>query len=135
MKSGGLARLIAEDGLRGVTSNPSIFEKAIGHGDDYDELIRTVEAGGDLDPGALFERSGGATTSSEAADQAPSPVMTSRPSAATAISASKCRPTWRWTPHGTIEEARGGCGRRVDRPNLMIKVPGDAGRRAGRSAN
>src|SRR5437762_13320889 len=39
LKSGGLARLIAEDGLRGVTSNPSIFEKAIGHGDDYDALI------------------------------------------------------------------------------------------------
>ena len=34
LKSGGLAKLIAEDGLRGVTSNPSIFEKAIGHGDD-----------------------------------------------------------------------------------------------------
>src|ERR1700742_1892591 len=55
LKSGGLARLIAEDGLRGVTSNPSIFEKAIGHGDDYDALIAEAEASGDLDPGALFE--------------------------------------------------------------------------------
>src|SRR5436190_15403835 len=55
LKSGGLAKLIAEDGLRGVTSNPSIFEKAIGHGDDYDSLIAQVEASGDLDPGALFE--------------------------------------------------------------------------------
>jgi transaldolase len=36
LKSGGLAKLIVQDGLRGVTSNPSIFEKAIGHGDDYD---------------------------------------------------------------------------------------------------
>ena len=55
LKSGELTRLIADDGLRGVTSNPSIFEKAIGHGDDYDELIREAEAAGDLDPGALFE--------------------------------------------------------------------------------
>ena len=55
LKSGGLAKLIAEDGLRGVTSNPSIFEKAIGHGDDYDALIAQAEASGDLDPGALFE--------------------------------------------------------------------------------
>src|SRR6201997_5153554 len=55
LKSGELGRLIAEDGLRGVTSNPSIFEKAIGHGDDYDELIAAAEAAGDLDPGALFE--------------------------------------------------------------------------------
>src|SRR5436190_23396820 len=55
LKSGELGRLIAEDGLRGVTSNPSIFEKAIGHGDDYDELIAAAEAAGDRDPGALFE--------------------------------------------------------------------------------
>ena len=55
LKSGELTRLIADDGLRGVTSNPSIFEKAIGHGYDYDELIREAEAAGDLDPGALFE--------------------------------------------------------------------------------
>ena len=34
--SGELARLIDEDGLKGLTSNPSIFEKAIGEGDDYD---------------------------------------------------------------------------------------------------
>src|SRR4051795_5513427 len=56
LKSGGLGRLIAEAGIRGVTSNPSIFEKAIGHGDDYDELIAAAERSGDLDPGALFEQ-------------------------------------------------------------------------------
>src|SRR3954466_10215353 len=55
LKSGGLSRLIDEDGLRGVTSNPSIFEKAIGHGDDYDELIAAAERAGALDPGALFK--------------------------------------------------------------------------------
>ena len=54
LKSGGLTKLIAEDGLRGVTSNPSIFEKAIGHGDDYDAQIATLQASGVLDPGALF---------------------------------------------------------------------------------
>ena len=56
LKSGGLGRLVAEDGIRGVTSNPSIFEKAIGHGDDYDALIAAAERSGDLDPGALFEQ-------------------------------------------------------------------------------
>src|SRR5947209_19207136 len=55
LRSGELSRLITEDGLRGVTSNPSIFEKAIGHGDDYDALIAAAEAAGDPDPGALFE--------------------------------------------------------------------------------
>src|SRR6266513_2183706 len=38
-RSGELKRLIAEDGLRGMTSNPSIFDKAIGHGEDYDATI------------------------------------------------------------------------------------------------
>jgi hypothetical protein len=37
LKDGGLDKLIDEDGLTGVTSNPSIFEKAMGHGDAYDE--------------------------------------------------------------------------------------------------
>src|SRR5437762_9336388 len=54
-RSGELNRLIAEDGLRGVTSNPSIFEKAIGHGDDYDAQIAAAEMAGDRDPGELFE--------------------------------------------------------------------------------
>ena len=36
---GELKKLIDTDGVKGVTSNPSIFEKAIGHGDDYDALI------------------------------------------------------------------------------------------------
>src|SRR5277367_3210807 len=55
LKSGELKRLVAEDGLRGVTSNPSIFEKAIGHGNDYDEMIRAAEASGNLDPSGIFE--------------------------------------------------------------------------------
>ena len=46
-RSGELTRLIAEDGLRGMTSNPSIFEKAIGHGEDYDAQIAELEAAGD----------------------------------------------------------------------------------------
>ena len=40
--SGGLRRLIEEDGLRGMTSNPSIFEKAIVDSHDYDEDIRAM---------------------------------------------------------------------------------------------
>ena len=36
LHQGGLRKLIAEDGVTGVTSNPSIFEKAMGHGDAYD---------------------------------------------------------------------------------------------------
>jgi transaldolase len=44
--SGELARRIAEDGLRGVTSNPTIFEKAISSGHDYDDQIRALARAG-----------------------------------------------------------------------------------------
>lgn len=44
--SGELKRLIEEDGLRGITSNPSIFEKAIGESEDYDDHIRTLAVKG-----------------------------------------------------------------------------------------
>src|SRR5271170_1021647 len=50
--SGELHRLI-DQGLRGMTSNPTIFEKAIGTGDDYDEQLRTL-IGGETSPDALF---------------------------------------------------------------------------------
>jgi transaldolase / glucose-6-phosphate isomerase len=44
MTSGELKRLVEEDGLRGVTSNPAIFEKAIDGGTDYDESLKTLLA-------------------------------------------------------------------------------------------
>jgi hypothetical protein len=46
ISSGGLRRLIEEDGLRGMTSNPSIFEKAIADSHDYDEDIRAMALDG-----------------------------------------------------------------------------------------
>ena len=42
IKSGELNRMIAEDDLRGVTSNPSIFEKAISGSNSYDEVIEEI---------------------------------------------------------------------------------------------
>src|SRR3989304_435817 len=44
--SGELARLVSEDGIKGVTSNPTIFEKAISGGQEYDEQIQALSAGG-----------------------------------------------------------------------------------------
>lgn len=44
MSSGELTRLVEEDGLRGVTSNPTIFEKAIADSPDYDEALRGILA-------------------------------------------------------------------------------------------
>ncbi|HEV2336490.1 MAG TPA: bifunctional transaldolase/phosoglucose isomerase [Stellaceae bacterium] len=119
LKSGELNRLIAEDGLRGVTSNPSIFEKAIGHGDDYDELIAAAEAAGDLDPGALFEDLAirdiqeGADALNVVYEQ------TQRRDGYISIEVS---PYLAMQTHETIEEARR-LWHNVGRRNLMVKVP------------
>ena len=120
LKSGALTKLIAEDGLRGVTSNPSIFEKAIGHGDDYDALIAQAVASGDLDPGALFEDLAvrdiqeGADTLNSVYEQ------TQRRDGYISLEVS---PYLAMNTHETIEEARR-LWHEVNRRNLMIKVPG-----------
>jgi transaldolase len=54
IEGGGLERLIREDGLAGVTSNPAIFEKAIAAGREYDAPVREL-AGRGLDTAALVE--------------------------------------------------------------------------------
>jgi transaldolase len=57
LTDGGFGRLIEEDGVRGVTSNPSIFEKAIDGSSDYDDGIRALLAETpDIDAGALYDR-------------------------------------------------------------------------------
>src|ERR1700704_6877779 len=117
LRSGELSRLIADDGLRGVTSNPSIFEKAIGHGDDDDSLIAKAEASGDLDPGALFEDLAvrdiqeGADTLNSVYEQ------TQRRDGFISLEVS---PYLAMNTHETIEEARR-LWREVNRRNLMVK--------------
>src|SRR5215212_5054792 len=54
LRNGDLARRIREDALTGMTSNPTIFEKALAEGGDYDDQIRTTT--GDLTAMELFER-------------------------------------------------------------------------------
>src|SRR5213594_3915959 len=53
--SGELKRLIDEDGLRGITSNPSIFEKAISGSTDYADLLKSLQPKTDLDAKARYE--------------------------------------------------------------------------------
>src|SRR4029077_14452881 len=53
---GGLKKLVEEDGLTGVTSNPSIFEKAIAGSEDYDSSLKELESKDDYDVMTLYER-------------------------------------------------------------------------------
>src|SRR2546421_269799 len=55
ISGGELARMVAEDSLRGVTANPSIFEKAILGSTDYDEDLKAL-AREDLDAKRIYER-------------------------------------------------------------------------------
>ena len=52
---GGLARLIEEDGVTGVTSNPAIFEQAIGGSSEYDAKIRGLLESGQADINSIYE--------------------------------------------------------------------------------
>src|SRR5579871_4544760 len=54
--SGELKRMVDEDGLRGVTSNPAIFEKAITGSTDYSDLLESLQQQKGLDAMALYER-------------------------------------------------------------------------------
>ena len=57
LKSGELKRLVQEDGITGVTSNPTIFQKAIGKGNDYDEqLKKLLSENSGLNTDELFEK-------------------------------------------------------------------------------
>ncbi len=119
IQSGELLRLIEEDELRGVTSNPAIFEKAISGSDLYkDQLEEMAEQGktaveiyealaiSDIQSAAdvlraVYEKTGGTD----------------------GFVSLECSPLLAHDTAGTIDEARR-LWRAVDRPNVMIKIPG-----------
>jgi transaldolase/glucose-6-phosphate isomerase len=122
IEDGQLKRWIEEDGLKGMTSNPSIFEKAIGEGGDYDDRLKAALAHDDLEAGELYERLAIADIQA-AADQF-RPVY-DRLKGADGYVSMEVSPYLAMDTEGTIAEARR-LWRTVDRPNLMIKVPGTA---------
>src|SRR6267378_3470232 len=54
--SGNLKKMIEEDGLRGMTSNPAIFEKAIGESSLYDDMLKALASRSDLDATGRYEQ-------------------------------------------------------------------------------
>ncbi len=120
LQSGELERLILEDGLTGMTSNPSIFEKAIGEGEAYDERIKSLLAQADAEPGALYEAL--AITDIQRAAELFRPTFDSLNGLDGYVSL-EVSPYLALDTEGAIAEARR-LWRAVDRPNVMIKVPG-----------
>jgi len=124
LTSGGLKKHIEEDGLTGVTSNPSIFEKAMGHGSDYDASLQAVLSRADTGVVDLYERL--AIEDIQAAADALRPVY-DRLAAKDGYISFEVAPYLANDTAATLAEARR-LWAAVDKPNLMVKVPGtDAG--------
>lgn len=117
--SGELERLIAEDDLRGVTSNPAIFEKAIGGSDDYLDQLRELAAQG-KNAMEIYEALAIRDIQSAADILAPVYEKTGHIDGYVSL---ECSPLLANDTNGTIEEARRLWGM-VDRKNVMIKIPG-----------
>ena len=122
LADGELRRLVEVDGLTGVTSNPSIFEKAIGDGDAYDAALKTLIEAGDAEVIDLYERLAVADIQA-AADQL-RPLWESLGGRDGFVSL-EVSPYLAMDTGATVVEARR-LWRAVDRPNVMIKVPGTA---------
>jgi transaldolase/glucose-6-phosphate isomerase len=118
--SGELERLIGV-GLRGMTSNPTIFEKAIGSGSDYDDQLRSL-IGVESDPGALFEAL--AIDDIRHALDAFRPLYDSTNGGDGFVSL-EVSPLLAGDTAGTVAAAKR-LWAAVDRPNLMIKIPATA---------
>ena len=116
--SGELRKLI-DGGLRGMTSNPTIFEKAIGNGNDYDEQLRTL-IGTSTDSTVLFEALAIQDIRS-ACDEFRSLYDTTN--GLDGYVSLEVSPTLALDTKGTIDAAQR-LWKAVDRPNVMIKIPG-----------
>ena len=119
---GSLKRLVDEDGLTGVTSNPSIFEKAILGSSDYDGSVKDAEEQGDLDVRSLFERLAVEDIQNAADVLRPVYEATRHRDGYVSIEVS---PYLAMSTEETVVEARR-LWQAVGRENLMVKVPATA---------
>ena len=120
IRTGELKRLVEEDGIRGVTSNPTIFERPSNGSTDYDDALRALLA---KDPRRMWERS---------TNDSPSTTFRWQPDVLRAVydetNGADGYVSFEVSPHlahdtqATINEAKR-LRAAVDRPNIMIKVP------------
>jgi transaldolase len=119
MTSGDLRRMVEEDGLGGMTSNPSIFEKAMG-GAEYADYLAELRKNKSLDAKGIYE--GLAIRDIQDAADVLRPVYdrTKRHDGYVSL---EVAPYLAYKTQETIDEALR-LWKAVDRPNLMIKIPG-----------
>jgi transaldolase/glucose-6-phosphate isomerase len=119
IETGQLKTMIERDGLKGITSNPSIFEKAIGESDEYKEALKHFQAQGDHSISNIYEHL--AIADIQAAADVLRPVYDATKGRDGYISL-ECSPYLANDTDATITEAER-LWKAVDRVNLMVKVP------------
>ena len=117
--NGDMARMIAEDSLTGLTSNPTIFNNAIGKSSDYDADIARLLEQGVTGTVALYEAL--AIADIQAAADLLRPVY-DRTDGVDGYASLEVSPTLAHDAEGSIAEARR-LHAAVNRPNLLIKIP------------
>ena len=122
LTSGRLHRLIREDGLRGMTSNPTIFEKAIAGSQLYDEDIRRLNEQG-KSPADIFETIAVADVQAACDAFAPLYLESGKRDGFVSLEVS---PRLAQDSEATLQEARR-LWKALSRPNAMIKIPGTRG--------
>jgi transaldolase/transaldolase/glucose-6-phosphate isomerase len=122
LENGELEAMIAKYDLRGVTSNPTIFEEAIGKSDDYDDAMQELAAEG-ADAGRVYEAL--AVQDIRGACDLFRPIYDAAGGHDGFVSL-EVSPELAHSAEATLEEARR-LWKAVDRPNLMVKVPGTEG--------
>lgn len=122
LTSGKLKQMIEEDGLRGMTSNPSIFEKAIADSSLYDDMLHSLASRGDLNATSRYEQI--AIRDIQDAADILRPVYEESHFRDGYVSL-EVSPLLALETQKTIDEARR-LWKAVNRENVMIKVPGTA---------
>jgi len=118
--TGELHRMVQEDGLRGVTSNPAIFEKAIAGSTDYSTAFEALQGREDLDAMGLYEELAIRDIQDAADVMRPVYDRTNRRDGYVSLEVS---PYLARETEPSIKEARR-LWKAVSRPNVMIKIPG-----------
>jgi transaldolase/glucose-6-phosphate isomerase len=122
LTTGKLKTMIEDDGLRGMTSNPSIFEKAIGESHLYDDLLKSLASRPDLNATSRYEQI--AIRDIQDAADALKPVYENSKFRDGYVSL-EVSPLLALKTQETIDEGRR-LWKTVNRENVMIKVPGTA---------
>src|SRR5690606_15155654 len=115
-----LKMLVNNDGLKGVTSNPSIFQKAMGSGHAYDDQIKEILiANPDITPGELFE-----TLAVKDIQDAADVLKTvyDKTNGHDGFVSIEVSPDLAYDTQATVDEAER-LNSKVNRPNVMVKIP------------